>query len=487
MKIQTAVSAVLLAILAVFAGGSAYRPVAQAASASAAPESLDYEYFKTHVEPIFLKERPGHARCYTCHGVLSGGVTNIPASAFRLEKLSPGNAFWTEDQSRVNFQNVSQLVVAGDPAASRLLMHPLAPEAGGDYHFGGRQFASQQDPDWQTIDRWIRGQTGGGNSGAPGAFFVYVADFSGNTVDVIDPTTNKVVQTIEGIELPHGVAFSPDAKRVYITSESDRALVVLDQQTGNILKKVRLSGYPNNLAVSKDGGRVFVAISEAPGDLDIVDTVTLEKVKSIPMKGTLHNVYVTPDGKYVVMGSPKGKFLAVVDARTEQLAWEINFDRGVQTMAFETAPDGSTRRIFVTTPDLHGFRVVDFAEQKIVDEIKLPDEPSGGKFPSAHVFVHGIGITPDKKTLWINSRKSDVVFVFSLPDLKLLGHVVTGVSPEWITFSPDSSMVYDSNRGGNSVSVIDARSLKEVARIPVGQTPARNGTLVLPTHLASVQ
>ncbi len=122
-----------------------------AAPAIAGAAELDYDAFKTQVEPIFLKKRAGHARCYTCH------AENIN-NALRLERLPPGQSFWTEDQSRHNFEVVSGLVVPGDPSASRLLQHPLAPEAGGSaYHSGGRQFPSKNDPDWKVLAQWVTG------------------------------------------------------------------------------------------------------------------------------------------------------------------------------------------------------------------------------------------------------------------------------------------------------------------------------------------
>ena len=114
--------------------------------------TLDYEFFKTKVEPIFLKKRGGHTRCYVCHEESN--------NAFRLEKLSAGATFWTEEQSRKNFDIVSALVVPGDPANSRLLLQPLAPEAGGNtFHSGGWQFASKNDPDWKTLAQWVTGRT----------------------------------------------------------------------------------------------------------------------------------------------------------------------------------------------------------------------------------------------------------------------------------------------------------------------------------------
>jgi hypothetical protein len=109
---------------------------------------LDFNTYRTRIEPIFLKKRPGHARCVVCHEASS--------STLHLEPLPPNATPWTEEQSRRNFESVSRLAVPGNPNASRLLIHPLATDAGGDYfHGGGRQFASRDDPDWQTIAAWI--------------------------------------------------------------------------------------------------------------------------------------------------------------------------------------------------------------------------------------------------------------------------------------------------------------------------------------------
>ena len=72
------------------------------------------------------------------------------------------------------------------------------------------------------------------------------------------------------------------------------------------MKKVPLSGHPNNMAVGKDGRRVYVGIIQEPGGVDVIDTASMQRVKTVPTKGTIHNAYVTPDGKYVVAGSIAG-------------------------------------------------------------------------------------------------------------------------------------------------------------------------------------
>ena len=126
------------------------------AQGQAAPPrpSLDYEYFKAKIQPIFLAKRTGHARCVVCHSA---------GTPMRLQALDPGAATWTEDESRKNFDVVRREVAPGS-LKSKLLVHPLAEAAGGDFfHNGGKHFNSQNDAEWQTLRNWVMGQTTGTN------------------------------------------------------------------------------------------------------------------------------------------------------------------------------------------------------------------------------------------------------------------------------------------------------------------------------------
>ncbi len=128
---------------------------ASGASADAQPP-LDYDFFKARVEPIFLKRRSDeHVRCYVCHQMMRHG-----GGPLSLEMLPQGANFWTEEQSRKNFETVSKLVVPGNPSLSLFLRMPMAPEAGGlaDTHQGGRQFANEDDPDWKLMKAWVMGE-----------------------------------------------------------------------------------------------------------------------------------------------------------------------------------------------------------------------------------------------------------------------------------------------------------------------------------------
>jgi len=134
------------------AAGVLYAQDPQPAASAAPAVTLDYAFFKSQVLPIFAKKREGHTRCVACHGGDQG------AGSMRIERPGP-DGVWTEAQAKQAFASVSRMVVPGKPEETRLLLHPLRSEAGGDrFHFGGKHFVSTNDPEWQTFYAWVMGK-----------------------------------------------------------------------------------------------------------------------------------------------------------------------------------------------------------------------------------------------------------------------------------------------------------------------------------------
>jgi YVTN family beta-propeller protein len=161
-------------------------------------------------------------------------------------------------------------------------------------------------------------------------------------------------------------------------------------------------------------------------------------------------------------------------------------------MAFSTNSDGATAFIFVQLSGVNGFAIVDFSKHAEVARMMLPDQPGGFGAAEGRLGTpaHGIGVSPDGKSLWVNSTLANAVFEYSLPDLKLighadlptvhpLGHAATGSVPEWIAFVPSGKFLYVSNSAAASVSVIDTVALQTVKLIPVGEVPKRLNALTL--------
>lgn len=434
---------------------------------------LDFDYFKNEVQPIFLAKRDGNVRCIQCH---------TRSSSFRLQALEEHKLFWTDEQSRMNFESVSQLVLPGeDPLKSRFLTHPLETAAGGDaFHGGGTHFASTYDPEWRIMADWVAGAT---SRRKPSSIAVRIiqTNAAGDASSVIDPVTNKVVQHITDIEIPHGVVGAPDGSQIYITNEAMHSLDIVDARTFRVKRRIPLSGRPNNVAVTADGKKVYVAIMEMPGSVDIIDVATMKNVKTLPVNGAIHNVYVTPDSKYAVAGSIQTRTINVIDTATDEVVWTLEMDSGIRPMTFDTNPDGSTKSIFVQLSGFHGFVVVDFEQQREVARIEHPaadgQEPHFDGLQGAP--AHGLGVPPGGKTIWSTSKVYSTVYIYSLPDLEEVAQVYVGQHPEWITFTPDGKTAYIGAAGDHVTYAVDVASMKTVARIPVGQVPKRVATVLM--------
>ena len=125
---------------------------APALAPASAPRPADVESFRKAIEPIFMRDRggtqPGYAACVMCH-------TWQTSLRFALQTPAT-DAGWTAEQSRRNFEMITQLVNTGNPSNSRLLLKPLEPKSGGLGHTGGTYWKSRDDSEYQTVLKWIQ-------------------------------------------------------------------------------------------------------------------------------------------------------------------------------------------------------------------------------------------------------------------------------------------------------------------------------------------
>src|SRR5438067_6506858 len=143
---------------------------------------------------------------------------------------------------------------------------------------------------------------------------------AGDNIHIIDPATNKVVGEIKGVEAPHGIVVAPDGSRIYVSEQANNTVTVFDGKTLQVTKRIPLSGNPNLIDITPDGRWVYAAIaltyddySEFPqikanpsGGVDIIDTASLTNAKTIAIRGGIHDLNVTPDGKFVIAGTSRG-------------------------------------------------------------------------------------------------------------------------------------------------------------------------------------
>jgi YVTN family beta-propeller protein len=318
----------------------------------------------------------------------------------------------------------------------------------------------------------------------PAGPLVFVENTNGGDVSVVDVSTLKVLGSIPVGLSPDDIVASPSGDILYLSRIVHRQdgrpsgtgeVVTIDPATQKVLWRVSFRGVPNHLAVSPDGRRIYVTIVSG-NYVDVIDPARRAVIDSVDVGTGPHDIEVSHDGKTVYVGLIRGTDVTMFDAATNRVIRKIPFGANVRPIA--VSPDEN--RLYVQLSQFYGFVVADPRTGKILRRVTMP-LPSGKKMPDTLPVTtnHGIRITRDGRHLIANGSMTDIVGIYSLPDLRLLATIPVGRDPNWVTLTPDGSQAFISNRGSDDVSVIDLSAHKEIGRVKVGRYPQRMAAVAL--------
>lgn len=327
-----------------------------------------------------------------------------------------------------------------------------------------------------------------------GSYNIWASDMMGGSIDIVDPVTMKIVSQIRCISSPDRAEFSPDGNTAYVPDRVEHDDTVIDTRTGAIEAKIPLINAPNTSVLARDGKKLYQGIwpldaqEGTRGYVQVIDTAELKVVKTIRVQGGIHDPWMSPDGKELLTMSPEGRFMDLFDTSNDHMIWTCCHDAEIGTMNMEPAPDGSTWRIFFSYSGYPGIVVVSAKTGKELERVPYPVPTSGpyeGIAPASgngkDLGFHGGEISPDGKTYWV--MQGSWVREFTLPSLKFLGEIRLAlvdqaglaykplIEGSWLTISPDGRRVYAVRPGRDLLSVVDVRTMKEVAEVPTGEYP----------------
>jgi YVTN family beta-propeller protein len=327
-----------------------------------------------------------------------------------------------------------------------------------------------------------------------GSYNIWVSDMMGGSIDIVDPITLKVVSQIRCVSSPDRAEFSGDGNTAYVPDRVEHNITVIDTRTGAIKAKIPLIGRPNTDVLTRDRKKLYAAIWPLNGEenkrgyVQVIDTARLQVVKTIPVQGGIHDPWMSPDGKELLAMSPEGRFMDLFDTSNERLIWICCHDAEIGTMNMEAAPDGSTSRIFFSYAGYPGIVVISAKTGEELQRVPYP-VPTSGPYKGIasasgngkDLGFHGGEISPDGKTYWV--MQGSWVREFALPSLNFLREIHLAlvdqaglafrplIEGSWLTISPDGKTVYAVRPGRDLLSVIDVRTMKEVAEVPTGEYP----------------
>lgn len=318
-----------------------------------------------------------------------------------------------------------------------------------------------------------------------GKLFVDVS--AADYIEIIDLASREAVAKITVGRHPHGLVVGRGRMAgrarvfLYVTVESTGELVIADAGRREIVARVEVGKVPNQLTLTADGAFAYVPLREE-AQVAVVelgaDGRTPKVIKRIPIGEWPHNAYTGQTTGRIYVTSFKGRKIHVFDPSKHELLFEVEFPGEVRPVALTR----DETRAYVAQSDFHGFVVANIPNRKVIQRVELPTLPPGTPEPFLKTYVHGLTLSPDEKELWVTSCAGAAVYVYSVPELKLLAKVPTGKFPHWFAWEkrPDGSwpagagwLLWVSQMESNQVSAIDPVKRQVVATIPTGPAPRR--------------
>lgn len=289
-----------------------------------------------------------------------------------------------------------------------------------------------------------------------------------NDIGFMDLNTRKMIgRTFLGNNVnPHMVMMSPDGRYVVTGGTRANKAFIIDTRTLQLIKTIPVDIAPEHLAFSPDG-RWYYQGNPDGDSVSVIDMQSLTKIKTIPGFVEPLNITFTPDGSKAYVGNYGAHWVGVIDVRRHELLKKIQVAevpgvakldpakylgeiKGINIAALSN--DG--RYLYAADSDLNVVSVIDTREDRVIKTIRVGRNP--WRIYMSHDGRYGITINNDDETISIIDTRSN-----SVAATLEAGPDMTGVN-----FAGGKAFVISSTSG--FVYVYDMGSLKPAGRIRVG-------------------
>jgi YVTN family beta-propeller protein len=323
--------------------------------------------------------------------------------------------------------------------------------------------------------------------------YLYVQATMTKDIYVVDAETFQTVDRIPIGDYTDDVIGSPDGRVAFANAQISSGnplgweandagkIMAIDTATDRIIWSSFVDGSPHHLAVSPDGSRVYVPLFDR-AYLLVLDAHTGQQVGRWYSTLGNHSLKINRDGSRLYVGNMVAQLIWVYDTATGKVVGVMHAGEAVRPLQL----DGDETHVIYQLSRFHGFKVRDVATGELTRSVDLPALPASIKLPDAYPYSvdHGLAVTPDKTKLLAAGSIAGYVAVYRLSDYSLIGTIKVGDDPNWIAVRGDSKIAFVSNRGSNTVSVLDLDRMVEVKQIPIGRMPQRLSVIDAPRREA---
>jgi YVTN family beta-propeller protein len=267
-----------------------------------------------------------------------------------------------------------------------------------------------------------------------------------------------------------GVKISDPTSVVMIVNRDSNDIAFMDIKTKQMVGKVFLGNNVNpHMVMMSPDGRYVVTGGTRANKAFIIDTKTLQLVKTIPVDIAPEHLAFSPDSRWYYQGNPDGDSISVIDMQS--LSKIKTIPGFAEPLNVTFLPDGS--KAYVGNYGAHWVGVIDVRRHELIKKIQVADVPGMSKLdPDKYLGeIHGINIAMpsyDGKYLYAADGTLGVVGVIDPREDKVVKHIRVGKDPWRIYMSHDGKYAITPNNGDETISIIDLKTNSVAATLEAG-------------------
>jgi YVTN family beta-propeller protein len=289
---------------------------------------------------------------------------------------------------------------------------------------------------------------------------VYVPNSKSDTVTIISPRTFRVVRTERVGHEPQHVVPSWDLRTLWVNNDLGNSLTPINPATGHFGKPVHVAD-PYNLYFTPDG-RFAVVMGSALHELVFLDphTFHVRKRVHVDCAGVNHADF-TADGRHFLVSCEFSGKLLEVSTRSQRVAKVLPLPGSAMAMPQDVKLSTDGQVFYVADMMRNGLWVVDANTFKVT------------RFIQTGKGAHGLFVTRDSRRLLITNRDEGSISVLDMRTRKLIAkwRIRGGGSPDMGGISSDGKILWVSGRYDGVVYAISTRNGRLLHKIRVGSGP----------------
>jgi len=173
---------------------------------------------------------------------------------------------------------------------------------------------------------------------------LYIAALGNNSLEVVNLSSGKVVQSITKLKKPQGIVYIPSRDVIALTTGGDGFLRIFDATSFKQIKEMPIGDDADNLRYDSISNRLFVAYGK--GTIAVVDAGKWEKTADIKLSAHPESFQLDKKKNRLYVNVPGSRQIEVVDLAKGEVTerWPVSDAKLNFTMAFDEA----SQTIFVT-------------------------------------------------------------------------------------------------------------------------------------------